>query len=69
MKVKDLLNELQYLDPEADVLIMSQESYPFENNVIKLVLREDFEDSPENNDVFLLEGNQVRYGNRDAWNC
>lgn len=55
---------------------MYQESWPFESAIHGVVAREDFEPEDEEegerapglseNDVFIVEGQQERYGNKDA---
>jgi hypothetical protein len=86
MKVKDLIELLEDCDADAEVLIMSQENWPFENTVAGVVARQDChgegdEDGDEDdatverrhkdgtapNDVFLVEGQQLRYGSKAAW--
>ena len=93
MTVSELRELLEGCDPEAEVRIMSQESWPFENAIRGVAVREDFageacecdrrigepheegcpaEDdaAPENcaaNDVFIVEGEQERYGDKSAW--
>jgi hypothetical protein len=88
MKVRDLIEILEDQDPEAEVLIMSQENWPFENAVAGVAVREDFVDDDEEededdeagaerryekgtapNDVFIVEGQQLRYGSKSAWNA
>lgn len=95
MKVSKLIELLSDLDPDADVYVMSQRSYPFENALDGVTIREDFvdcddddveaDDDPEapgpddrwsapesklpRNDVFLLEGRQLRYGSSAAWDA
>jgi len=82
MKVHELIEILEDLDPDAEVLIMSQENWPFENSLAGVAVREEMhrEDDDEDeddadygeglrpNDVFLCEGRQLRYGNKNAWN-
>ena len=88
MKVRDLIEFLEDMDPDADVFIMSQENWPFECSVAGICEREDFiEPDPEEEsepwtkrdrwaasdqqlpakDVFIVEGNQLRYGSKRAW--
>ena len=85
MKVNELIEILQEMDPEAEVLIMSQQSWPFENDLAGVCQRSDLveEDDGEveeedqgrciggdelpSNDVFLVEGTQLRYGSKRAW--
>lgn len=84
MKVKDLIELLEDCDADAEVFIMSQENWPFENTVAGVVARQDchddedgddddatverrHEDGTAPNDVFLVEGQQLRYGSKAAW--
>ena len=87
MKVRDLIEILEDQDPDAEVLIMSQENWPFENAIAGVAMREDFVDDDEEdeddeagterryekgtapNDVFIVEGKQLRYGSKAAWNA
>ena len=88
MKVKELIEYLEDENPDAEVLIMSQPSWPFEHSVAgvvgnEILLRDADADDPFDSDehpktfdgatldkdrVFILEGRQLRYGNKDAWN-
>ena len=76
MTVGELKEMLEGLDDEAEVRIMSQENWPFEYSIRSLKVREDFEQPDEDevpndeknpNDVFLVEGSQLCYGNKDAF--
>jgi len=71
MKVKELIARLQDYDPEATVRLMVQPHYPFEDSISGVVERSEFEeevpDGCSANDVFILDGGQVRYGSRKAW--
>ena len=80
MKVSQLIDILQQEDPEATVLLMEQENWPFENSIRGVVARHEFEepeddecrapnDERRDNDVFLVEGCQLRYGNRNAFDA
>ena len=42
MTVSELRELLEGCDPEAEVRIMSQESWPFENDIPVVVVRENF---------------------------
>ena len=85
MKVGELINYLEDYDEDAEVFIMSQQSWPFENTVSGVVAREEIVHECENEeegdepkrdeagelkptDVFVLEGRQLRYGTKNAWN-
>lgn len=85
MKVHELIEMLEGLSPDAEVLIMSQENWPFENAVrgvrgvitrAGMVAADEFGDDGEEpeygegcapDDVFLVEGRQLRYGCKAAW--
>jgi hypothetical protein len=79
MKVRELIAILQEKDPDANVLVMMQQNYPFECAFAGVAVREDFIEIDEEdevrlaasgeraNDVFLLEGSQLRYGSKRAW--
>lgn len=91
MKVRDLIDILETMDPDADAFLLVQPSYPFEVHLTGVCQRSDFaeetRDSGEpggaavgdrwqlaeadlpGNDVFLLAGDQVRYGNKAAWDA
>ena len=89
MKVSELIEILEGLDPDASVYVMSQQSWPFEVGVHGVATREDFtevdpcdephEDAHDRwgardtalplNDVFIVEGSQLRYGSKDAWDA
>lgn len=85
MKVKELMEILEEQDPDAEVLIMGQESWPFENGIHGVTVRSEIEESDDDdddddetpaerrpdgraaNDVFIVEGRQLRYGSKTAW--
>ena len=77
MKVHELIEALEDMDdPEAQVFIMSQKSWPFEYSIHSVLQRSDFEGEPAGDieetdtsslDVLILEGKQLRYGNKEAW--
>ena len=74
MKVKQLINFLKDFDPDADVLIAQQPSYPFEYKLKRVLARTDFEPAvPDTchgkqvDDVLLIAGDQVRYGNKKCF--
>ena len=86
MKVRELIQILEELEPEASVYVMSQQSWPFEVAIHGVAVRQDFTEADPGaephddadrwnasgealpmNDVFIVEGGQLRYGNKDAW--
>ena len=86
MKVSELSELLEEQDPDAEVLVMSQENWPFECAIAGVatrdeILRADADERDEDderadclepgahrNDVFIVEGEQLRYGSKTAWN-
>ena len=68
MKVQDLINELEDLDPEMEIRVVIQPSAPIEYEVKGMVLQSELETSstaPNENDVlFLLVGKQIGYVNK-----
>ena len=95
MTVQELIERLKGCDPDVEVRIMSQESWPFENAISGVAVREDFDvnhcdcdrrfteaheegcgalgdnatSDLQPNDVFIVEGPQERYGDKDAWSA
>ena len=84
MKVSELIELLEEQDPDAEVLVMMQQNWPFECSLAGVTTREemlraDREDGNEDDeeprlergtaksDVFLVEGQQLRYGSKTAW--
>jgi len=86
MTVGELIEMLENHDPEAKVLLMTQENWPFENALVGVTSREEMHDDGEDedddaapqrdgsgelapSDVFLVEGQQLRYGSKAAWHA
>lgn len=85
MKVSELIELLEDCDPEAEVFLMTQPSWPFECSVRGIALREELEGAEDDedearaprrredgaaaSDVFILEGEQLRYGSKAAWHA
>jgi hypothetical protein len=87
MKVSELIELLEEQDPDAEVLLMMQQNWPFECSLAGVTTREEMlradrdedragDDDDEEprlergtakNDVFLVEGEQLRYGSKTAW--
>lgn len=78
MKVKELMEVLKDLEPDAQVLIASQPNWPFEIELSGVVTRGEC-DAPDEDgrvepkrtdaglspsDVLLVEGQQLRYGSK-----
>jgi hypothetical protein len=84
MTVNELIEMLQDEDPDAEVRLLMQPSWPFEYSVGGLVRDEDApaegsesydpetptDDAEEpRNIVFLVEGQQLQYGNKNLFDC
>ena len=81
MTVGELIEYLEQYDRDAKVLLMTQQSWPFENAIEGVISREEvmernreedgedarLRDGEEMSDVFILEGTQLRYGSKNAW--
>ena len=81
MKVSELIEILSDMDPEAQVLVASQQNWPFECALYGVARRAEMNgDDPDDDevaatyepgtspsDVFLCEGTQLRYGSKTAW--
>jgi len=81
MKVSELIELLEEQDPDAEVILQSQSNWPFEVALAGIttrdeVLRADGDDDDDGaelepglarSDVFLVEGEQLRYGSKTAW--
>ncbi len=75
MHVGRLIAMLEAFEPDAHVYIMSQPHWPFEYEIERLVARGEFsgeDDAPlregmREDDVFIVEGEQLRYGSKAAW--
>ncbi len=75
MKVREMIKELQGMDPDAEVKAMMQPEWPFECQLKRVLSREDMADEYEDelrtdqkrNDVFVVVGAQLGYGNHAAW--
>jgi len=84
MTIDELIERLNdYRDEiggEAEVRLMTQQNWPFENEIIGLASGEEINDASDDEDedvdedqvVFIVEGNQRCYGSSRAWevaNC
>jgi hypothetical protein len=84
MTVQKLIDRLQDFDPEAEVRLLTQQHWPFENSILGLCDSRDLNDGPndcgcgkddcpecnpdeEQKVVFIVEGEQLGYGNKKAW--
>jgi hypothetical protein len=81
MTVRDLMERLEDMDPDAEVRLMTQQHYPLEAEVLGVcdnaeMLREEDDEGEDDEDgeepesvVYIVEGTQIGYGLKKAWNC
>ena len=80
MTVSELMSLLEDCDPDATVRIMMQESWPFENAITGLASGAEINESDDDDDedaddedveddqvVYIVEGTQLGYGSKRAW--
>jgi len=74
MTVRELMERLGDLDPDAEVRLMTQHQYPLESHVRGVCDNvELFEEDPGADYkeldliVYIVEGEQVGYGRKAAW--
>ncbi len=81
--MSELIELLEEQDPDAEVFVMSQPNWPFELGISGVTVREEmvradaeadgdvagvrYEPGTAPNDVFIVEGEQLRYGSKTAW--
>ena len=79
MTINKLIDRLEeYRDAlggDAEVRLMTQQSWPFENEITGLASGEEINDACDGDDdtdedavVFIVEGQQRCYGSKRAWN-
>lgn len=63
MTVRELIEELEGMNPEAEVRFASQPSWPFEYSVSGVVgiSTDDEDDRTDAETVYLVEGTQIGY--------
>ena len=61
MTVQELIDELEYLDPETEVRFASQPSWPFEYSISEVVVANVEKRGEEEEVVYLGEGSQIGY--------
>ena len=78
MKVSELIELLCGFDADAEVVLATQPNYPMEHTVSGVARRADLRDQPgphretpdsAPNDVLLVEGRWLRYGDLAAWDA
>lgn len=78
MKVSELIELLGGFDADAEVVLTTQPNYPMEHTVSGVTLRAALREQPglrcetpdsAPNDVLLVEGRWLRYGDLAAWDA
>lgn len=78
MKVSELIELLSCFDADAEVVLSTQPNYPMEHAVAGIAARATLRDEPDvcretvgaaPNDVILIEGRWLRYGDLAAWDA
>jgi len=79
MNLNELIERLEeYRDlhgEDCEVRLMTQQNWPFENAIIGLVSGAEINESDEDDDacveddavVYIVEGTQLKYGSKRAW--
>ena len=67
MKVSELIELLEEQDPDAEVLVMMQQSWPFECSLAGVTTREEMLRADRDEDVDGDEDEELRYGSKTAW--
>jgi len=67
MTVRELIDRLEEMDEDAEVILMTQQSWPFENGIKGVPVRKEVADADEDgpdersaNDGFIVEGSKIR---------
>jgi len=83
MRLSELIDRLEEYrdmsDDDPEVRLMTQENWPFENSVRGVCSNEEMNEFDEDGEpqevdeksdpvVYLVEGSQLCYGNKQAWN-
>ena len=61
MTVQELIDELEYLDPETEVRFASQPSWPFEYSISEVIVANVEKRGEEEEVAYLGEGHQIGY--------
>jgi len=73
MRLSDLIERLEdyreQLGDDAEVRLMTQPSYPFENSIKGVCSTEDMEMEGDANVVYIVELKQLAYGSQVAWDA
>lgn len=73
MQVGKLIEILQGHDPEAEVRIASQPTWPWEHSIVGVATREMcgrediYDDQADAGCVFIIEGQQLKHASRILW--
>lgn len=72
MRLSDLIERLEeyreQLGDDAEVRLMTQPNYPFENSIKGVCSAEDMEMEGDGSVVYIVEKRQLDYGSKLAWN-
>lgn len=68
MTVGELILLLQEYDTQRQVELVTQPRYPVRYEVEGVVDGNDLDDEDHEDKVYLVEGDQLGYGNREVWN-
>lgn len=80
MNISELIERLEELQEihgeECEVRLMTQEQWPFENKIYGVCdqldidrAREEDEDEDAEPIAYIVEGRQIRYGDKAAWDA
>ena len=79
MTLNELIDRLedyrQAFGGETEVRLMTQLNWPFENSIYGLCSADeiqdasDDEDEPDDEIIYIVEGNQLGYGTKTAWDA
>ena len=79
MTLNDLIERLEeyrdQLGEDAEVRLMTQQNWPFENTITGLASGEEINDADDDDDedvepdavIYIVEGQQLGYGSKRAW--
>ena len=79
MTLEELIDQLEdYRDQfggEIEVRLMTQSNWPFENSIYGLGSSDEIQDAGDNEEIsdkeiiYIVEGNQLGYGTKTAWDA
>ena len=79
MTLEELIDQLEdYRDQfggEIEVRLMTQSNWPFENSIYGLCSSDEIQDAGDDEEIsdkeiiYIVEGNQLGYGTKTAWDA